>query len=104
MSEPDPSCADHAGITVPVIDRSRCEAKADCVRVCPFHVFDVRALVPDEKTGMGFLARVKLAMHGGKQAFVARAEACHACGLCVEACPEGAITLVAAAGDLGRPA
>ena len=36
---------------------------------------------------------IKALGHGGKQAFAERAEACHACGLCVTACPEQAIRL-----------
>jgi 4Fe-4S ferredoxin len=86
------ACRDDAKL-VPVIDRSRCEAKADCVRVCPYHVFEVRPLEPTERAGLGRLARLKLWVHGGKQAFVKAPEDCHACGLCVQACPEDAITL-----------
>jgi NAD-dependent dihydropyrimidine dehydrogenase PreA subunit len=81
---------------VPVVDRTRCEAKADCVAVCPYDVFEVRRLTPAEREGLGFLARAKLFVHGGKQAFAVRAAECHACSLCVTACPEDAIRLVAA--------
>lgn len=77
----------------PVIDRARCEAKADCVRVCPYDVFEVRALGPADKVGLGAFARFKAFVHGNKQAFVDPAR-CHACGLCVKACPEDAIRLV----------
>jgi 4Fe-4S ferredoxin len=34
-----------------------------------------------------------LFVHGGKQAYAVNADACRACGLCVTACPEKAITL-----------
>jgi len=91
---PDP-CAPEAGRVAPVIDRSRCEAKEDCVRVCPYHVFEVRRLSPDERQELGWLARAKLFVHGGRQAFAVRAAECHACGLCVRACPEKAIRLAA---------
>jgi len=39
------------------------------------------------------VGRLKVFAHGGRQAFAVRADACHACGLCV-ACPERAIQLV----------
>jgi len=89
------SCAPEVGRLRPVIDRNRCEAKDACVRVCPYDVFEVRALSKAEKAPLGWLARAKLLVHGGKQAFAVRADACHACGLCVQACPEHAIRLVA---------
>ncbi len=95
-------CAPAPGIVVPVIDRSRCEAKGDCVRVCPYHVFDVRVLARSEKAGLSFLSRLKLAVHGGKQAVAERAQDCHACGLCVQACPEDAIRLEVG-GDAPKP-
>ena len=80
---------------MPLIDRARCEAKEDCVHVCPYHVFAVRRLTDGERQGLGWLARAKLFVHGGRQAFAVRAADCHACGLCVKACPEKAIRLVA---------
>jgi NAD-dependent dihydropyrimidine dehydrogenase PreA subunit len=90
MAEP---CAPEAGRVAPIIDRSRCEAKADCVRVCPYHVFEVRRLTDAERQDLGWLARAKLFVHGGRQAFAVHAADCHACGLCVKACPEKAIRL-----------
>lgn len=82
-----------AGRVVPVIDRSRCEGKEECVRVCPYDVFAVRKLTDNERAPLGRLTRFKLFVHGGKQAFVTRPDDCHACGRCVRACPEKAIEL-----------
>src|SRR4051812_17015210 len=90
MADP---CAPEAGRVRPVIDRSRCEGKADCERVCPYGVFALRKLTGVERAPLSFLARVKLFVHGGKQAFAVKAEECHACGKCVSACPEKAIRL-----------
>jgi 4Fe-4S ferredoxin len=91
-----PSRKDDAGLKFPIIDPKRCEAKADCVRVCPYDVFELRTLTAAEKRDLGVLGRLKVAAHGGKQAFAVRADQCHACGLCVAACPEKAIRLVPA--------
>lgn len=81
----------------PVIDRTRCEGKADCVPVCPEHVFDIRVVSLEERDALPFVARMKLWVHGGKQAYASRAADCQACGACVKACPETAITLRARA-------
>jgi 4Fe-4S ferredoxin len=86
------------GRLVPIIDSSRCEGKEDCVRVCPYAVFTVRRLTDPERARLGLLTRLKVFVHGGKQGFVTRPDACHACGLCVTACPEKAIQLRAAPG------
>ena len=95
MNPPEaPRCAEEPGRFAPQIDRNRCEAKADCVRVCPYDVFEIRSLAPEEKRGLSFAGRIKAFAHGGKQAFAVHAQACHACGLCVKACPESAIRLV----------
>jgi 4Fe-4S ferredoxin len=90
---PSADCKGTPGRVVPVIDRNRCEAKADCVRVCPYGVFSIQALVAEDRAGLSLRGRLKAFFHGGKQAYTPKADQCHACGLCVAACPEGAITL-----------
>ena len=82
-----------AGLFRPVIDRNRCEGKADCVEVCPYDVFTVTTLPADQRKGLTFLGRLKGLAHGWQQALTPNAEACHACGKCVVACPERAIRL-----------
>ncbi len=87
-----PECKE-PGRLVPVVDSRRCEAKEDCVEVCPYDVFEVRKLTNDERGALGMMTRFKVFVHGGKQAFVVRPADCHSCGLCVTACPEKAIKL-----------
>ncbi len=88
-----PECKQEPGIFAPVIDRARCEGKADCVVICPYEVFELGILPPEERAGLPFLAKVKGTLHGWKQAFTPNADACQACGLCVQSCPEKAIKL-----------
>lgn len=94
MTAAGAACRGEPGKVAPVVDRNRCEAKADCVRVCPYDVFEIRALTADERASLSWLGRLKTWAHGGKQAFAVRPEACHACRLCIEACPEDALRLV----------
>jgi NAD-dependent dihydropyrimidine dehydrogenase PreA subunit len=89
------TCKGEPGTVIPVIDRNRCEGKADCVAVCPYDVFELRALSSTERATLSFLGRLRLRVHGGQQAFPVRADACLACAKCVSACPERAITLQA---------
>jgi 4Fe-4S ferredoxin len=100
MSEANSNCKEPA-LLLPVIDRHRCEGKADCLRVCPYDVFELSILDGAQRAALPFLPRLKARFHGWRQAFAVRADQCRACGLCVEACPEKAITLVRAgsAGD-----
>jgi NAD-dependent dihydropyrimidine dehydrogenase PreA subunit len=77
----------------PVVDRNRCEAKEDCVRVCPYDVFEIRPLSAADRSALSWLGRIKAWAHGNRQAYVVRAEQCHACQLCIAACPEGALSL-----------
>jgi 4Fe-4S ferredoxin len=92
----DRSCRQAPGVMVPVIDRNRCEGKAACVAVCPTQVFVIGVLPPAERAGLSWRGKLKGFGHGWKQAFTANAAACEACGKCVEACPEEAITLARA--------
>ncbi|MFT4074157.1 MAG: 4Fe-4S dicluster domain-containing protein [Asticcacaulis sp.] len=91
--ETDTACKQVPGIFTPVINRARCEGKADCVVICPYEVFELDILPAEDRTRLNTLARIKGFLHGWKQAFAVNAEACRACGLCVSACPEKAITL-----------
>ncbi|MEW5849284.1 MAG: ferredoxin family protein [Myxococcota bacterium] len=85
-----------ADIVVPRVDLNRCEGKHDCVDVCPHNVFQVRVLPEAERDQLTRLGRVKSFFHGHRKAFVVHPDQCHACGSCVTACPEHAITLVSA--------
>ena len=88
-----PECRFDPGYMVPVIDPARCEAKGPCVPICPYDVLAIRPVPGEEKAMLPFTARLKLFVHGGKQAFPLNPNACRGCGLCVQVCPEKAIKL-----------
>lgn len=88
----DSACGE-AGNAAPIVDRNRCEGKQDCVAVCPYDVFTIQTVGESDREGLTLLGKLKLWAHGGKQAFVVDPLRCHACGLCVAACPEKAIRL-----------
>ncbi|MBK8016289.1 MAG: 4Fe-4S dicluster domain-containing protein [Betaproteobacteria bacterium] len=95
--DPSVPCAPEPGRVRPSVDPDRCEAKGDCVRVCPYGVFEIRPVDADVRAGMSWRGRLKSWVHGGRQAQVVAADRCHACGLCVRSCPEQAIRLLPAA-------
>lgn len=98
-NRPGKKCRGEAGSTLPIVDRSRCEGKKDCVAVCPYDVFEVRRIDDEDFAKLGFFAKLKSRAHGRLTAYTPRAAACRACGLCVVACPEQAIRLVERAGS-----
>jgi NAD-dependent dihydropyrimidine dehydrogenase PreA subunit len=89
----DSECPSPPGAFAPVIDRGRCEGKADCVDVCPFHVFEVRRIDDAHFAALGLVGKLKSVAHGRKTAYTPKAADCQACGKCVTACPEKAIKL-----------
>ena len=103
LSSRRPGDADHGAVckgapgrVAPVIYRRRCEAKAACVAVCPYGVFEIRSLAPADRAALPVLGRLKAWAHGNRQAYVVRPADCRSCGLCIQACPEDAIRLVVA--------
>lgn len=81
------------GAVRPVVDPGKCEAKAECVSVCPYNVFEIVAMPEATYRSLGLLGKLKARVHGMQTAATPRAELCMACARCVAACPEQAITL-----------
>ena len=92
---PGEKCAAPVAKYMPLIDRNRCEGKADCVEVCPYNVFEVRRIDDADFSALSWKGKIKSIAHSRKTAYTPHADACKACGLCVVACPEKAIQLVA---------
>jgi len=78
----------------PVVDHNRCEAKRDCVRVCPTDVFEVRRIDHADFRALSTIGKLRTTAHRRMTAYATRVDQCEACGLCVTACPEDAIILV----------
>ncbi len=98
-ARPGEKCRAPPAKWAPVIDRSRCEGKQDCVQVCPYDVFELGTLTDEEFSALGIMGRVKARAHERKTSRTPRASECRGCGLCVVACPEEAITLVLGPAD-----
>jgi NAD-dependent dihydropyrimidine dehydrogenase PreA subunit len=101
---PREKCRTEAGTHIPIVDRNACEGKRDCVEVCPYGVFEVRQIDDRDFSRLSFLGKLKSRMHGKLTAYTPEANLCQACGLCVVACPEDAITLVSQRDWLGMAA
>jgi 4Fe-4S ferredoxin len=88
-------CRGEPGKLRPIVDRGRCEGKRACVEVCPYDVFEVRRIDDADFARLSILGRLKSLAHRRQSAYTPRADACRSCGLCIAACPEKAIRLIA---------
>lgn len=86
-------CNQEPGECIPVINRNKCEGKETCAKVCPYNVFSIGILPKEERSALSLTGKMKGFGHGWKQAFVTNSAACRACRLCIQYCPEKAITL-----------
>ena len=93
MDIEETDCRQAPGVFRPVIDRNRCEGKKECVACCPYDVFTTGTVEAELRRGLSLRGKLKGFAHHWQQAFASNADACHACGFCVTACPEKAITL-----------
>jgi NAD-dependent dihydropyrimidine dehydrogenase PreA subunit len=91
---PGEHCRAEPGTWMPAIDLTRCEGKRDCTEVCPYDVFEVTRMSDDDFSSLSVMGKVRSMAHKRQAAYAVRAQDCHACGLCVVACPEQAITLM----------
>ena len=93
---PGQKCGAEPGMYQPAINRNQCEGKGDCKEVCPYNVFEVRRMDNADFAQLSLLGKLKSMAHGKLTAYTPQAALCRACGLCVIACPEKAITLMTA--------
>jgi 4Fe-4S ferredoxin len=91
---PGQLCNAEPAAWIPIVNHAACEGRHDCVDVCPYDVFEVRRIEADDYAALNLLGKLKVRVHGMKTAYTPREDACKACGLCVVACPEDAITLM----------
>ena len=90
---PGERCNADEGSWTPVVDHGRCEADTSCVVVCPHDVFEIRTIEPADWSALGLVGKFRVTAHGKNSAYTPKADQCRACGLCVVACPERAISL-----------
>jgi 4Fe-4S ferredoxin len=90
---PGEQCRAEPARYAPLVNRERCEGKADCVAVCPYGVFEVREIRREDFRELSLRGKLKSLAHRRRTAYTPGADACQACGMCVVACPEKAITL-----------
>jgi NAD-dependent dihydropyrimidine dehydrogenase PreA subunit len=80
--------------TVPLVDQSKCEAKGECVSVCPYNVFELRPRTHKEISGLTFAGKIKAKAHKNLVGSPLHLDLCKSCGDCVVSCPEKAIKLI----------
>lgn len=86
------NCAESGGKLMPIINLSNCGGKEDCVPACPYDVLEMRTITAADRLKLNFKGKIKT-FFKPKKAYVTDSNLCHACGICVQVCPERAIKL-----------
>jgi NAD-dependent dihydropyrimidine dehydrogenase PreA subunit len=86
------NCDKQNGKLIPLVNFNSCGAKEDCVAVCPYDVFEMRPITLEDKVKLNLKGKIKTLFFKNK-AYLTNPTLCHACDLCVQACPENAIKL-----------
>lgn len=86
------NCDESGGKLMPVVDFNKCDRKEDCVVTCSYDIFEMRPISKEEKSALNFVGKLKTLFNKNK-AYLNNPESCHACGLCIQVCPEKAIKL-----------
>ncbi|MGH1438329.1 MAG: 4Fe-4S dicluster domain-containing protein [Lewinella sp.] len=86
------NCADARGKLMPLVNFNNCGAKEDCITVCPYDVFEMLQITMKGKDQLNLKGKLKTFFFKHK-AYLTDPALCHACELCVQACPENAIIL-----------
>lgn len=87
------NCDESGGKLVPIINLTNCGDKEDCIPACPYDVLEIRLIATEDRPSLNFKGKIKTFFKPNK-AYVTDPNLCHACGLCVQVCPEKAIQLV----------
>src|SRR5437870_3767429 len=61
---PGEKCGAPSATYAPVVNRNKCEGRADCVAVCPYHVFTVERITDGDFAQLSFIGRLKSRAHG----------------------------------------
>lgn len=87
------NCDENSGKLMPIINLSNCGAKEDCISACPYDVLEMQTITPEDRLTLNFKGKIKT-FFKPKKAYIKDPSLCHACGLCVQVCPEKAIKLM----------
>lgn len=86
------NCDEEGGKLKPIVNFNNCGAKEDCVAVCPYQLFEMQPIGAKDKAELNLKGRIKT-FFDKRKAYLIDPNNCHACGLCIQACPENAIKL-----------
>ncbi|WP_341908180.1 4Fe-4S dicluster domain-containing protein [Fluviicola taffensis] len=92
MKDANSSCDDVGGKLMPIINLNNCGGKEDCIPACPFGVLEMRRITDEDRKTLNIKGKLKT-FFNEKKAYVTDTGLCHACGICVQVCPEKAIKL-----------